>query len=50
MVRLINDRRIMGAHVNNRWQNALAWGTIVTVIALTMMLFGMQIGEAVGLL
>ncbi len=50
MVRLINDRHIMGAHVNNRWQNALAWGTIVTVIALTVMLFGMQIGEAVGLL
>lgn len=50
MVRLINDRRIMGAHVNNRWQNALAWGTIVTVIALTVMLFGMQVGEAVGLL
>ena len=50
MVRLINDRRLMGVHVNNRWQNALAWGTIVTVIALTVMLFGMQIGQAVGLL
>lgn len=50
MVHLINDRRIMGKHTNSRWQNALAWGTIVTVIALTVMLFGMQLGQAVGLL
>lgn len=50
MVRLINDRRIMGRYVNTGWQNALAWGTIVTVIALTVMLFGMQLGRAVGLL
>jgi Mn2+/Fe2+ NRAMP family transporter len=50
MVRLINDRRIMGKHVNTRGQNLLAWGTIVTVIGLTVALFGMQIGTAVGLL
>lgn len=50
MVLLINDRRIMGTYVNNTWQNLLAWGTIVTVITLTVMLFGMQIGQAVGLL
>lgn len=50
MVRLINDRRIMGRYVNTRWQNALAWGTIVTVIVLTVMLFGMQLGEAMGML
>ncbi len=50
MVLLINDRRIMGRHVNKRWQNVLAWGTIVTVIVLTVMLFGMQIGQSVGLL
>lgn len=50
MVRLINDRRIMGSYVNSRVQNVFAWGTIITVITLTVMLFGMQIGEAVGLL
>lgn len=50
MVRLINDRRIMGKHVNTRTQNVFAWGTIVTVIGLTVALFGMQIGQAVGLL
>lgn len=50
MVRLINDRRLMGAHVNSRWQNALAWGTIITVIVLTVMLLGMQAGQTMGLL
>lgn len=50
MVRLINDRRIMGKHVNNRWQNALAWGTIITVITLTVMLFGMQLLQWLGVL
>lgn len=50
MVTLINDRRIMGRYTNNRWQNAFAWGTIVTVIVLTVALFGMQFGEWVGLL
>jgi Mn2+/Fe2+ NRAMP family transporter len=50
MVRLINDRRIMGKYVNTRTQNLLAWGTIVTVITLTIALFGMQLATAVGLL
>ncbi len=50
MVGLINDRRIMGKYVNNRMQNALTWGTILVVIALTLMLFGMQLAQAVGLL
>jgi Mn2+/Fe2+ NRAMP family transporter len=50
MVRLINDRRIMGKYVNTRTQNLLAWGTIVTVITLTIALFGMQLLQAVGLL
>ncbi len=50
MVRLINDRRIMGKHINNRWQNTLAWGTIITVIVLTVMLFGMQILQWLGVL
>jgi len=50
MVKLINDRRIMGQHTNNRWQNALAWGTIGTVITLTVMLFGMQALQWLGVL
>jgi len=50
MVRLINDRRVMGVHVNSRLQNVFAYGTIITVVALTAMLFGMQIGQATGLM
>lgn len=49
MVRLINDRRIMGRHVNSRWQNALTWGTIVTVISLTVALFVFQIADWLGI-
>jgi Mn2+/Fe2+ NRAMP family transporter len=50
MVRIVNDRRIMGRYTNGRAANVLAWGTIVTVIGLTIVLLGMQIGEAAGLL
>lgn len=50
MVVLINDRRIMGRYTNSAWQNWLAWGTIITVITLTLVLFGMQIGDWLGLL
>ncbi len=50
MIRIVNDRRIMGRYTNGRVTNALAWGTVITVIALTITLFGMQIGQAVGLL
>ena len=36
MMRIVNDRRIMGRHVNGRVFNVLAWTTIVVVIALTV--------------
>ncbi len=35
MMVIVNDRRIMGRHVNGRFANALGWGTIVVTIALT---------------
>lgn len=38
MIRIINDRRIMGRHVNGRTTNWLAWVTVITVIALTVAL------------
>jgi Mn2+/Fe2+ NRAMP family transporter len=43
MIRLINRRDLMGEHVNSRTFNAVAWGTSVSVIALTLVLiyFGM---------
>ena len=41
MMIIVNDRSIMGRHTNSRLNNALAWGTIVIVIALTAVLMVM---------
>ena len=43
MMLIINDRTIMGRHVNTRLNNALAWATIVIVIALTAVLMFMTL-------
>jgi Mn2+/Fe2+ NRAMP family transporter len=43
MMRIINDRRVMGAHVNGRFFNVVAWATIVVVIGLTVVLVGMSL-------
>jgi len=50
MMRIINDRRLMGRHANGRVSNILGWATIITVIGLTILLFGLQAGQAMGLL
>jgi NRAMP (natural resistance-associated macrophage protein)-like metal ion transporter len=38
MLRLINDKRIMGKYVNGRLFNVLAWAMVIALIALTMIL------------
>ncbi len=43
MMIIINDRRIMGRHVNGRVYNTIGWTTVVVVIALTVVLLGMQV-------
>jgi Mn2+/Fe2+ NRAMP family transporter len=43
MMVIINDRRIMGKHVNTRFNNVLSWSTITVVIALTVALTGMTL-------
>ncbi len=43
MMVIINDRRIMGRHVNGRVYNAIGWTTVVVVIALTVAFLGMQV-------
>jgi Mn2+/Fe2+ NRAMP family transporter len=42
MMIIVNDRRIMGRHVNGKVYNALGWTTVVVVIALTVALLAMQ--------
>jgi Mn2+/Fe2+ NRAMP family transporter len=39
ILRLINDRRIMGQHTNSLSQNIIAWATVVTLISLTVLMF-----------
>lgn len=41
MMIIINDRRIMGRHVNGRIYNAVGWTTVIVVIGLTVALLGM---------
>jgi Mn2+/Fe2+ NRAMP family transporter len=39
MLRLANDTRLMGEYRNKRITNVLAWGTIVLIVAVTLLLF-----------
>lgn len=43
MMRIINDKRIMGRYVNGRVFNAIAWATIAVVLALTAALLVMTL-------
>jgi NRAMP (natural resistance-associated macrophage protein)-like metal ion transporter len=38
ILRLINDRRIMGQYTNSLAKNIIAWATVVTLIALTVLM------------
>lgn len=48
MLRLVNNPRIMGRHVNPAWLNIVAWGLTGLVIALTLVLFGSTIAGWLG--
>jgi len=45
VIMLINDEELMGRYVNSRWYNVVSWGTVGTMIALTM---GMLIATVKG--
>jgi Mn2+/Fe2+ NRAMP family transporter len=40
MLLLVNDRRIMGTHVNGRGFNLIAWGTVIVLTILSAVLLG----------
>ncbi len=42
MMKIVNDRRIMGRYVNGRVYNVIGWSTVVVVIGLTVTLLVMQ--------
>jgi Mn2+/Fe2+ NRAMP family transporter len=43
MVKLINDRKIMGEHVNSRGYNIVVWGTVAVLAALTVAYVGVLV-------
>jgi NRAMP (natural resistance-associated macrophage protein)-like metal ion transporter len=36
VIMLVNDKELMGRYVNSRWYNIVSWGTVGTMIALTI--------------
>jgi len=43
MIKMVNKRKIMGTHVNNKFQNAVGWSTSVVLIGLTAALLVSQL-------
>ena len=43
MIRMVNNRKIMGDRVNNKFQNAVGWTSTVVLIALTAILIVDQV-------
>ena len=43
MLRLVNNKELMGKHTNSRWFNIVAWATTVIVIGLSVVLMWQQI-------
>jgi Mn2+/Fe2+ NRAMP family transporter len=43
MLRLINDRQIMGSYINKRLYNILAWVTVIILIILALTLVGLTL-------
>jgi Mn2+/Fe2+ NRAMP family transporter len=49
MLRLINDRRLMGKYVNGRVFNFLAWVVVAILIFLTVVLIGLSVMGWLGI-
>ena len=48
MLRLINDRRLMGDFVNGRVLNAISWIMVIVLIALTAVMIGLGAADLLG--
>jgi NRAMP (natural resistance-associated macrophage protein)-like metal ion transporter len=49
MLKLVNNRRIMGEYINGRLQNIIAWTSVVFLILLTIILLVSSLWELFGL-
>ncbi len=43
MIRMVNNKKIMGAHVNNGFQNVVGWATTIILVVLTGVLLVSQV-------
>lgn len=48
IIKLVNNRQIMGKYVNKPWQNAVAWGTMLVLSALSLTMVVTSILQAFG--
>jgi len=47
MIVMVNDSRLMGKHVNNRFQNIVGWSSTVILVVMTLILIGEQVISAI---
>jgi Mn2+/Fe2+ NRAMP family transporter len=47
MIIMVNDRKLMGAHVNNRFQNIVGWASTIVLVLMTAILIGEQLFGAI---
>jgi Mn2+/Fe2+ NRAMP family transporter len=45
MIKMVNNPKIMGTHVNNRFQNVVGWSSTTILIVLTAILLVTQLVE-----
>ena len=50
MLKLVNNKHIMGEHTNTKLFNFLAWGTVAFIVGLTVVLFGFYFTDLVKII
>jgi Mn2+/Fe2+ NRAMP family transporter len=48
MLKLVNDKALMGQHTNSRWFNVVAYATTVIVVGLTVVMLWQQLHQMAG--
>jgi Mn2+/Fe2+ NRAMP family transporter len=48
MLKLVNNKALMGRHTNSRWFNVVAWATTVIVVGLTVVMLWQTLHQVAG--
>jgi Mn2+/Fe2+ NRAMP family transporter len=48
MLKLINNKELMGEYTNSRWFNFVAWATAIIVVILTLIMLWQSLQQAFG--